>query len=284
MKITNKLGLPTQLVKAVEGFNAEYQKSKTGKENYSVTQLINPGYQIDLQKKHRDDIEEDISDSIWMLLGNSIHSILERAGDDKSFVEERLSVNVDDTIISGAMDYFTKNLLQDYKVTSVYSIIYKSRIEDWTQQLNIYRYLIHKNLNYNIEKMQVVAILRDWSKSKAMQGGDYPKNNIAVIDLNIWDYEKTEQFMRDRIENMRQKTPCTKDERWEKPTKYAVMKEGRKSAVKLFENEDLAKDFLNSNKDKEKMHIDTRLGECTRCKDYCSVNKWCDFYKSQIKC
>lgn len=278
MRITNKLGLPNQLVRAIEKRNEIYEKSKTGNEHYSVTQLISPAYQTNLKIKHRNEIEEDVSDNIWMLFGSAMHSILENGAEDNSFFEERLSFTFGETIISGAVDYFTESLLQDYKVTSIYSIIFNSRFEEWTQQLNIYRYLIFKNLGYDIKKMQVVAILRDWSKTKALQNNGCPKNNVEVVDIPLWDYKKTESFIFDRIKAIENNNPCSSEEKWSKQTTYAVMKEGRKTAVKVCSSNEEAESFINYNKDKNKMYIEIRKGEDVRCKDYCNVNKFCEYY------
>ena len=90
MKLTNKLNLPQPLVDAVK--NDSYTKGE--KADVSVTQLIGPMQQIFLKRKHWDELEEDVSDLIWALLGQTMHTILERA-DISAIKEKRLYLNVD---------------------------------------------------------------------------------------------------------------------------------------------------------------------------------------------
>jgi hypothetical protein len=67
---------------------------------------------------------------------------------------------------------------------------------------------------------------------------------------------------------------CTKSYRWAKPSKWALMKIGRKSAVKLYDIEDEAKNEaynLGSNHYVEERKAD----EWKRC-EYCSAWKFCN--------
>ena len=60
---------------------------------------------------------------------------------------------------------------------------------------------------------------------------------------------------------------CSAEERWSKPTKYAVMKPGRKTALAVYD-EPPASVPPGTN-------IVTRPGEAVRCKDYCGAAPWC---------
>jgi hypothetical protein len=69
--------------------------------------------------------------------------------------------------------------------------------------------------------------------------------------------------------------PCTPEERWERPTRYALMKKGRKRAIKLYDTEEDANGAV-----KEKDHyVEYRKGESVRCENYCPVKEFCNQYK-----
>ena len=65
-----------------------------------------------------------------------------------------------------------------------------------------------------------------------------------------------------------------------KPSKWALMKDGRKSAVKLFDSETEAMLYKQTAKDGDALFIDHRKGEFTRCEgNFCGVAEFCDQYK-----
>jgi len=89
-----------------------------------------------------------------------------------AFTEERLFAEVAGWTVSGQFDrmlLFPDGTLQDYKFTSVWAVPDGCKPE-WERQLNALRYLAACN-GYRIARLQIVAILRDWSKGKAKRGG-----------------------------------------------------------------------------------------------------------------
>jgi len=83
--------------------------------------------------------------------------------------------------------------------------------------------------------------------------------------------------------------PCTASERWEKQSTYAVMKKGRKSALRVLETEKDAFQWcadngylLEGNGVKPGFSIEFRQGESTRCEKYCSVRDFCRQYAEII--
>jgi len=56
------------------------------------------------------------------------------------------------------------------------------------------------------------------------------------------------------------------------------MKEGRKSAVKLYDNKEEAEKALKNN-DHDDFYLEVRKGERTFCEGFCPVSKYCDQYK-----
>ena len=74
---------------------------------------------------------------------------------------------------------------------------------------------------------------------------------------------------------------CTPDQMWEKPTTYAVMKEGNKRATSVHATEEEAQEALKMVKGKASIVI--RPGERTRCETFCSVNRFCSQYQQYLK-
>ena len=79
---------------------------------------------------------------------------------------------------------------------------------------------------------------------------------------------------------------CTPEERWHKDDTYAVMKKGNKRAVRVFNNIDDAKTFIDEklNADQKeglKLSIEKRNGEDVKCCNYCDYCKYCSYYKAR---
>ena len=72
--------------------------------------------------------------------------------------------------------------------------------------------------------------------------------------------------------------PCSAKERWQKDTTYAVKKQGRARALKIFPNPDAAEIYAASLGDGHS--VEERIGESTRCtQNWCRVAQWCDQFQ-----
>jgi hypothetical protein len=216
-----------------------------------------------------------------------------KAANSDAVTEERLFTEWNGWTLSGAIDVQQVDgdgvTISDFKVTSVWSVVYDKT--SWHDQLNVYAYLVRKAKQQNVKKLQIVALLRDWSRRKAEQESNYPSAPIVVIDIPLWSDEKQDSYVDSRMQKhvdaefdaMTEQTliACTPEETWEKPTVYAVMKKGRKSAIKLFPTESEAQDRLVGLGNTH--YIETRAGEQTRCAgDWCGVSQWCDQYQAEV--
>lgn len=265
MNLTNLLGLPDAFVAAVK--NDPY----TGGGDISVTKLIDAPQRRVLYGKYKDFVVEDVSDRVWALMGQAVHTVLERAG-TSALVEERLFMEVNGWKLSGQFDrlHVADKTIQDWKVTTTYKA---DGDDSWTKQLNILRMLAIAN-GHDIERLQVVAIFRDWQRSKAERDEKYPQSNVKVIELPVWSNEQAMQYITDRI-SMHQaavkgeEVLCSDDERWYAGSTFALMKEGNKRATKVADTrEELgepAKGFF----------IEERKGGYRRCEGYCEVAPFC---------
>lgn len=296
MRITNKHGLPETIVRAVQ--DDEYDK---GDSVLSVTQLISPPRIVILQNLNKDNLEVDVADRIPALLGTAVHKILEKGSKDLSnyHLEERLFDKVEGWKISGAVDVQIDNgdgtwSINDYKVTSVYSV--QADKPEWEQQLNLYAYLAYKNHGRKVTSLKIVAILRDWLRKQAELKPDYPQSQVAVVDIPVWTFEEQEAFVRGRVishqaaqkavDNGEPLVYCTDEERWVRGETWALMKEGRKSAVKLYDNKEdahaAAKELGECRGLSTGHYVEHRPGSPIRCAgNYCLVAGFCRQWQSE---
>ena len=280
MKITNKLNLPQPFVEAVK---REYQyKDK----QYSVTSLLKGTCQTILERRHADEIEQDVADMIWLIFGTAIHSVLERAKEtDDQLKENKIVIDFNDYKLSGIFDLYdakTKTVT-DYKSGTVWKVMF-DEFEDYRKQLLMYAYMLNK-IGLECEHGEIVMLLKDHSKSKALKEANYPQDPVYIKRFNFTneDFKKIENFIAERFEEIKiaENTPdeklieCEPEERWHKGDKWAVMKEGRKTAIKVCDSEEEAKSYITD----KKQYIEFRQGKDSRCEDYCTVNKWCPFYQ-----
>lgn len=290
MKITNKFNLPEVVVQAMK--NDPYYKGDGV--DYSASELIAPVQQVVLKHRHWENLEEDAVEGTWKLLGKSVHYILEKAGLKNSLTEERICMSLLGKKISGQFDFYTADgILYDLKVTSVWGAIYGSRKEDWTKQLNIYRFLLH-TCHFEVKKIRVLCVYRDWSPREQAhdKSGKYPKNAIEEVELPLWTLEDTEAFIKAKLTALMiaENDPdddlqsCTAEERWEKPTTWAVMKTGNKTAMRVFGTDTNpgtevdAENYIEANNLGGKAIVQMRPGESTRCLNYCAVKNFCRQY------
>ena len=269
MRLTNKLGLPEAIFEAVKA-----DPYTRGGAEISVTQLIKPPRMVALEREHKDEITEDCADRIWSLLGQAIHTILERAA-LTAIAERRLFIEVEGWTVSGGMDlYDHAGVLTDYKVTSVYAV--KDGLKDeWVHQLNCYAEILRKH-GHLVSGLNVICILRDWSKMEAGRDPYYPQAQVIRMEVPLWSSDDAYQYLRERVilhQQARVKLPeCSPEDRWARPDVWAVMKVGRKTAVRLYSNEDEARAHVGFDKDLSVVH---RPGVSVRCTSYCSVSKFC---------
>lgn len=268
-KYTNRYNLPDGLARAVQ--NDPYDK---GDADYSITELLEPAQLGALKHKHADQLTEDVSDRIWSLIGQVAHGIAERS-ETQAVTERRLSMEIDGVKVSGAMDRFCEKegKLQDYKVVTAYKFKGGKLPEEYETQLNFYVYLLKAN-GVEVKKAEIVGILRDWSKLEARRDATYPQSQVIMVNVPIWPTEKTLALLKGRLALHKAAregnlTPCTPEERWARPDVYAVMKEGRKTAVRL--HDDAASAERHAAELGANHSVVKRPGESVRCQNYCSV-------------
>lgn len=280
MRLTNNNNYPDAIVRAAKAHLYEPSKDIN-----RVTELISPPLIKTLTIENWDNIVVDVDDEIVALFGTAFHELLSSyEKKDGVIFKQRFNIKIDGNVISGEPDKFVvdSGILSDYKVTSAWTMVF-GRAE-WEQQLNIYKFLLEKH-GYTVNKAFINAFLRDWTKYQAIQKGnwDYPQQRYVIKRINLWDNENIENFIKERLNDHlnNPRRECTAEEKWEKKATYAVVKEGRKTALRVLDSMGEAKEWLSQQKDTKKLSITERKGACTRCEQYCSVNKFCPYYKGE---
>lgn len=268
--ITNLQNLPQPIVDAIE--NDDYD---AGDAYITASSLWQPARIRRLKALYKGEIHPDAANGVYALIGKSIHGILEKAGTADALQEVRLSMPILGRKLGGKFDrlVLSKGILQDWKVTSIYSVKGDSKPE-WEGQMNTYAHLLRHH-NIAITKIEIVAILRDWSKRKARTEKDYPPVQIQILELPLWTPEdaqkRLEAQMQKHIDSETQLPLCSPSDRWLRPPVWAVTKAGAKRAIKLFPEQDAAEAWISLQKDARSLYVEERLGEPIRCIDYCEV-------------
>ena len=297
MRLTNKSNLPEVIMNAVA--NDPYSSKGS---DISTTTLIAPPRIRVLRKEHENDIEEDVADKIFALIGSSVHHMIERAKARKDLAEKRLFYKGKETngwILSGQFDLLSKGVLIDFKVTSAWSVLeaMRSGKSEWEQQLNVLDFLCRNNpkeLKVYNQKVQpkslaIMAIMRDWSKRQVEKSDNYPKQQVMMIPIKRWTEKEQSDFITARIkahQDAESRLPlCSATERWATDDKYAIYKNGREKALRVLDNKDQVKQYLDDNNliEGKGCKVILRKGEDIRCQSYCPVSQFCDYYVGGVK-
>lgn len=297
MKITNKLGLPKQLVTLVDN------NYKPTPHQYSCTTILKPTRQIILERKYGDQIKQDVSEMIWCIFGILAHSIIENSQEDVGqFKEEKLKVDLgkywkelDGYYLSGRSDMIDllDKCITDWKTASCWKVMYKD-FEDWRKEMLIYAWAV-KDMGFDMNKAQAIAFLKDHNKTKAKIDSQYPKLPIWVekFKFNKKSFEEIEQFIYNKFMELKKyenvldyELPmCTDEERWRESTKYAIKKKTNKKALKLHDTLEKAQKHLENLENKEECkgqyEIEVREGTDKKCLEYCSCCEFCSYYQEK---
>lgn len=297
MKITNKHGAHESVVESFK--RDEYD----GHDSFATASTLHDSVRIFwLFKKHYDEIERDVSDLTAMQDGTDFHDRMERHNrlyypeaypdiDWSWRIENRLEADVLGVTISGKYDLIDpNNNIIDYKNTKIWDIIMDNTKASYERQLNILAWLVQKNYpDLELGDLYIQYKLKDHSRTQADRDRKYPQSNLPLVKYPKWSFEEQDRYVHERVQLFIDNKdgddstlpPCTEEEVWASPTTYAVMKHGRKSALRVLDSYEEAGAWMRDNKGD---YIDTRQGEWKRCKTYCPVARFCSMnpYRGEI--
>ena len=284
MIVSNRLNLPAAFVNAVS----------TTRHNavgcFSATTLNKGAKEIILTDRHFDEITVDAADSVWAVWGTAVHALLE-SQPDNNFHEEYFKVPVSNSFVTGQVDSYDmeRGIINDWKTASVYKIM-KDDFSDWYKQGMTYAWLLKQN-GLDVRRCRFIALLKDHSMTKAKTDHTYPQSPVFVYEFEVTPEELEQAGERivakvkaieaaetqadDDIE------PCTAEERWADGEKWAVMKNGRKTAIRVFDTEIDAENCAG--KLGNSHYVEHRPAVSRKCGKYCLCKDFCNFYKLMNK-
>ena len=284
MKVTNKLNMPAAFVNAVS----------TTRHNaagcFSATTLNKGAKEIILSDRHFDEITVDAADSVWAVWGTAVHALLE-SQPDNNFHEESFKVPVSNSFVTGQVDSYDmeNGVINDWKTASVWKVQFND-FKDWRAQGLTYAWLLQQS-GLEVKKCRFVALLKDHSKTKAKTDSSYPQSPVFIYEFDVTaaDLEETAARILAKVQEIESAykldddaiEPCSAEERWADGEKWAVMKNGRKSAVKVFDNQ-LDADAMAGEMGNA-YYVEHRPAISRKCGEYCNCKDFCNFYKAMNK-
>lgn len=315
MKITNKFNLPSFLYERLA--KDYYKGGKMNENTFSATEILNSPTYIWLKKRHAHEVEVDVMSLLYSVQGSIAHLLMDQGTDVEDALgdEERLKYKYGDLTLSGGFDrYDAEGHLWDFKYTNVWSEIYKDKYPKWEQQLNIYAFLL-RQIGFEPKLATIIELFRDWSIGQYQKNQPYPLP-IELIDFPIWDEEKQRKFIHNRLDYIdsfrhlsdEQLPPCSMEDRYQKPTRWAAVKKGNKRASSVLDSRDEAIEYIakalgykiDKNMTDEELtrkigqyfNIEERPSVPNKCIDrvlskdgtivnitYCPYNQWCPWWQ-----
>lgn len=282
MKVTNRLHLPEAFVKAV----SVERHNKAG--CYSATTLNKGTKEVILQERHWDEFSVDAADQVWATFGTAVHAIMEKY-EDGNFHEEKFDIAVSNSRVTGTVDSYDMEhgVINDWKTASVYKVMHGD-FSDWYKQGMTYAWLLKQN-GLDVRHCRFIALLKDHSKSKAKTDASYPQSPVFTYEFDVTpeELQQTGERILNKVKDIEaaelmsddEIAPCTAEERWADGDKWAVMKNGRKTAIRVFDTEidaeNCAGELGNSH------YVEHRPAISRKCGDYCLCKDFCSFYKKE---
>ena len=274
-QFTNENNYPHWLYHTLTTNN--YSKG-TRPSDISVTRLIDSPQVNQLRYEHSNELVEDVRDRVWSIWGSAVHSVVESTNESNSDVltEKRFYNEYDGKVVTGQIDVYdmTDKILYDVKTVSAWNLV-NGHKKSWEFQLNVLADIMIAN-GWKVKGVKIVAVARDWNARQAADVETYPSHAMTVVDIPLWIPSIRKKYIDQQLSrHFKEDHYCTPEERWQSEEKWAVMKEGRKNALKLHDSEESAEEYLNALIDPTKSYIEHRPGSPKRCWAYCNVRNFC---------
>lgn len=280
----------------------------------SATSIIKPLRQLILASRVKnDDVALDLVNMVSSRMGSAIHDSIERAWKNNyknalqilgypSKVIERVKINPsnedleEDTIpiyleqrafkkvgkwtIGGKFDFVGDGRVEDFKSTSTYTAINKSKDNDYILQGSIYSWLNPEIITQ--DEMAIQFIFTDWSAAKARADANYPQSRIQQRVLKLKSLQETEAFITRKLRMIEQYWDakeedipyCSDEELWRSEPVFKYYKNPAKTSRSTKNFEDRQDAYLRLAEDGHVGVVIEQPGQVTACK-YCAGFSLC---------
>jgi hypothetical protein len=279
-----------------------------------VTTLMGAPLQRYLNARYWHQLEVKASETMNAIQGQLGHLLFDKV-ETTTISKIPLQVEHNGFTIKGEADYYDPILftLGDNKFKQVNSVTAQriSKDDSLERQLNIYCWMARK-MGYDVRHLQGDIYINGWTVYRSYGDSAYPKAPYVKLSIPIWEEPFTANYVSERLkvhntealnflkfwgypndskmndELFRRSLlipVCTDEERFAQPTKYAVMKEGMKRAVKLFDRNDDAHTWIAAQlytKPSDKLSVTERKGGFFKCLHYCNVRGFCPHVKKEL--
>lgn len=277
--------------------------------DYSATTLINPPRIVQLSKRYGHLVGVSPARDMASFIGTGVHNYFEEtlrqyAALNKEYeLEQQVVMNIMERLVSGRFDILHRREdMYDIKTAKVWKLIYDPELIEWTQQQNIYAYLLASR-GIHVKTLNIVAVYLDWQRGNALRDRSYPKDRVELYRLPLWSPERADAFIRERLAlHIENETvgdydlpACTPEERWERFSsdrnfggghlRYAVIKSrDAKRAIKNGVCESLDELRYKTNEAGWPLDwvVEVRHAERTRCMEWCDVSPWCNHHRQYL--
>ena len=284
-----------------------FSQHYTSMGDYSVTGLIDTPRRIQLYKRHKDQLIIPPESQAAAMVGVAVHKLWEdnlrqySMIDPKYEVERVVTEKIADRLVTGRFDVlYNRDTLYDIKTCKVWKRIFDPTNEEWTEQLNLYHYLLGLR-GVVVKKIYVIAHYMDWIESQMVRDKEYPRAAIEQFEIEIWPKERQENYLHDRLalhksceEISDDELPvCSRKERWERhpggaTVMYAILKSrsaNRAINNGVFDSLDAALERFKSNPKgiTSESVIECRYAVPKKCLKWCAACNFCDWYIDYCK-
>ena len=256
---------------------------------HKIFQSKDPAFLIAIFQEFLEEakINEEITNNEVNFAKKIIEKLKNGNAEKSSFIEEKFSVPVSNSRVTGQVDLYDmeRGIINDWKTASVYKIM-KGDFSDWYKQGMTYAWLLKQN-GLDVRRCRFIALLKDHSMTKAETDSSYPQAPVFTYEFEVTpeELEQAGERITTKVKDIEAAeflgdddiAPCTAEERWADGEKWAVMKNGRKTAIRVFDTEidaeNCAGELGNSH------YVEHRPAVSRKCGKYCLCKDFCNYYR-----
>lgn len=298
-KLTNNHGLPRPVADAIQPDTY----FACGSADYSATSLIQSPRQLQLSKRHRHELQKDVTDMWAFFIGNCVHEKLERElkrYPERYLIERKITeFDMGRKVVAkfDAYDMETK-VLYDHKTSKIGARAAKKLWtefkKEWEDQLNINAYFLERE-GYEVDTLGISLVFTDWKPlmAKFKSADEYPEAPSVELHAPAATFDERKKFYEERLalHIAHEDTPddelpyCTEEECWASDPSWRVENKKTGRSRKNCKSELEAHAWMEQNIKPAQLanyHIIKKEGSRLKCEAFCDCAPFCNQYKEYM--